>query len=303
MFRLSRLADDDGIIAAASRIYGILVSSYLGEERMTARAIPLALILGFGVAAVAAGAPPERDWAACMSVDPATGESHIDAPCFFDILVDRYRRLSVYEDVAEVSQVTQRTGEKPQRVETRIGCGVEHGRLRVETPASTFRRAVGLDLPFRTSAPLESTALEYNIWLAPHMALKFKEEPKRDFRSGVEDGFTAIEATETIVGDKPMVHLELKSGDGSSEDCEATFDLYVNPDSMLVEHIKGQQRLPDGATYETTLDITPTYIENEAPASVGERPPAHLHRAPGEPGEPGEPGVPGVPGRPSTGLR
>ena len=54
-----------------------------------------------------------------------------------------------------------------------------------------------------------------------------------------------------------MVHLELKSGDGLSEDYTAKFDLYIDPESLLVERIEGEQRLPDGADYYTSLDITP----------------------------------------------
>jgi hypothetical protein len=73
----------------------------------------------------------------------------------------------------------------------------------------------------------------------------------------VDEGFTATGAESVTIDNKPMVHVELKSGDGSSEDCQAKFDLFVNPDSMLIERIEGEQVLPDGANYSTTLQITP----------------------------------------------
>lgn len=54
---------------------------------------------------------------------------------------------------------------------------------------------------------------------------------------------------------------------GSSEDYTARFDLLVNLQSMLIERIEGEQRLPDGAEYRTTLDITPILAEQPEPAN------------------------------------
>lgn len=229
-------------------------------QRMNAMALSVTTALALAPAATAA--PPAGDvadtWGRCATFDPDTGEPVLDAHCFFDVLVARYRGLAVYKDTVRVLQVTTGSdGASTRRVETRIGCAVDHGRLSVRTPASAFRRQIGLDLAARTSPAMDDTALKYNIWLAPHMALKFEPAPEKDFRSGVEDGFTATGAKRVTVKDKPMVRLELKSGDGRSVEPEAQFDLYVNPDSMLVEQIVGHQRLPDGALYETTLEITP----------------------------------------------
>ncbi len=212
--------------------------------------------------AAAATASSAVPWEHCQSIDPVSGAPSIDARCFFDLLVHRYRRLIAYEDIAELLQVTQRAGEEPRRVATRIGCEITGDDLRVETAPARLRRMLGLDAGFRTSPALDQLALRYKIWLAPHMALRFEDEPQRNFRSGVSEGFTATEATEVTIDDKAMVHLELKSGDGGRDDYQATFDLYVNPDSMLIERIEGQERLPGGATFQTTLDITPTRVEN-----------------------------------------
>lgn len=53
--------------------------------------------------------------------------------------------------------------------------------------------------------------------------------------------------------------------------------MLVNLQSMLIERIEGEQRLPDGAENRTTLDITPILAEQSEPAPEspgGEAPPA-----------------------------
>ncbi|NNF45116.1 MAG: hypothetical protein HKO59_15120 [Phycisphaerales bacterium] len=216
------------------------------------------------VGAMMATAPPAHaaevagsTWERCQTYDPETGEPHIDALCFFDALVERYRRLDAYADVADLRQVMRRVGETPHAVETRIGVEVEDGRLNVKTPASEWRAGIARGL--RGSAAAAALKQRRDLWLAPHMALKFTEEPVRHFRSGVDEGFTATDAHTVRVGERSMVHLELRSSGNEDTDPTATFDLYVNPESMLVEKITGQQRLPDGAEFETTLDITPIF--------------------------------------------
>jgi hypothetical protein len=241
--------------------------------------VTVALVMAAAPMAVATPPTPEGLWS-CRTVDQETGDVHIDARCFFDQLVDRYRRLDAYQDVAEVLQVHQRIGERPRRVQTRIGCEIVDGRLRVRTPRSSAWPRPRM----RRSGAMGKAALRYDLWLAPHMALKFAEEPAKKFRDGVKDGFTATEAETVTIENKPMVHLELKSGDGTSDDYAAKFDLYVNPESMLVERITGQQRMPDGASYETTLTITPTKVE-EGPAA----PAATTTATPDAPAAPIEP--------------
>jgi hypothetical protein len=219
-----------------------------------------------GPAGRVAAAPPE--WDGCLTSDAETGELRIDALCFFDALIDRYQGLTAYEDVADVLQVTERRGEASERVETRIGCEIEGGKLRVRTPKSEARRLIGLGVPARLSPAMEAALLRYQIWLAPHMALRFADRPQENFRVGVRDGLVATEAERVQVGDRSMVHLKLESGGGSDE---ASFDLFVNPESMLVERITGRQRLPDGAQYATTLDITPTHVDDAPVSEVGDQ--------------------------------
>ena len=178
-----------------------------------------------------------------------------DPACFFQYLVQRYHDLDVYQDIATVVQVTERRGESPQRVETRIACEVEDGEFIMQTPASQVRESLGVTLPAEKSEAIKAQQMDYQLWMAPHLTLKFTEHPLEDFRAGVNDGFRPTEVKRVTINEKDMVQLEL---DSLSEDSDAHFDLFVNPDSMLIERIEGEQRLPDGASFQTTVEITPT---------------------------------------------
>ena len=179
-----------------------------------------------------------------------------EAQAFFEKLVERYRGLGVYEDTVDVVQVTTRD-QRSHRVETRIACTIEDGTLSVETPGSQVRDGIGLRVPITRSAAIEALVLRYNLWLAPHLTLRFADEPLKEFRMGVSEGFTPTKIEPVTLDDKQFIRLELTSGDGLSEDARARFNLYVNPSTMLIERIEGRQRLPDGADYQTTLQITP----------------------------------------------
>jgi hypothetical protein len=264
----------------------------MGPARYLIAVLPMLAVTA--APAPAADTPPEAaQWGRCITCSPETGEEVIDPVCFFEMLIARYRCLEAYEDIARVIQITERSGERPLRVETMIGCEIQDGRLLVETPGSQIRRTVGLDVHFRSSPAMEETELNYNMWLAPHMALRFAEEPRDRFRPGTAAGLTPIEAESVTVDEKPMVHLQLESGEGQPRSDEARFDLYVNPDSMLIERITGQERLPDGASYETRLEITPLSAENaggDGPQPPGPmEPPAPPAAAPMQPAEPVEP--------------
>ncbi|MCZ6810384.1 MAG: hypothetical protein O7D97_00135 [Planctomycetota bacterium] len=199
-----------------------------------------------------------------------TGAEAQPAPqplALFDQLVERYWRLSAYEDLTHIVQITTREGQAPHRVETRIACRIDNDTLRIETPGSQVREGIGLDTPLKKSPAMDALVLRYNLWLAPHMALRFTDDPLKEFRLGVKEGFTPTKAEHVTAEKKQWVRLELKSGDGLSEDYTARFDLFVNLQSMLVERIEGEQRLPDGAEYRTTLDITPILTEQAEPVN------------------------------------
>ena len=192
---------------------------------------------------------------ACVVAEPGAEPAPIDPATFFQQLVDRYRGLDQYEDTASVEHVTARDGQETQRTTTQITTVVDGDDLDVHTPMSTLRSELGLMLPGKT---LDAIRRQYLIWLAPHMALRFADEPLRQFRAGVDEGFTATEAEHIELNSKPMVHLALRSGTGAaSAATQAKFDLYVDPKSMLIERIEGEQRLADGAVMQTKVEITP----------------------------------------------
>lgn len=192
----------------------------------------------------------------------ASVEGRIDPLIFFDELVARYRGLTAYRDSTHIVQITRRYDDtEPQRTETRVECELTDGKLSVVTPGSQVRHGLGLRIPVRESAETQQAQMRYDLWLLPHMALKFSERPLEELREGVPEGFTATEAVTVTIANRQMVHLELTSGDGLSGDYNARFDLYVDPESMLIERIEGRQRLPDGGDFETTFHITPAMSE------------------------------------------
>ena len=244
--------------------------------------------IGCGVGAMAAfawcGQPSEACGPICHSSAPAetnstAGDVHLPAATapsaapvpaddldpleVFNKVVDRYHRLLTYRDSVWLVQTTQRQGETVSSAETSLSCEIAHGKLHIQTAGSALRGSLGIDLPITKSPALEKARLRYDLWLAPHMAMKFAKQPLKDFRAGIDEGFTATDAQAVTIDNKKMVHLALKSGDGLSEDCAAKFDLFINPESMLIERIDGEQRLPDGANYQTTLHITPLNAESQ----------------------------------------
>jgi hypothetical protein len=235
-------------------------------KSMLARGAALIVMLAVSMPAAA-----QEATAAGEDVETATGRAPDEAapqPApFFEAVAERYRRLTAYEDVADVAEVIARAGRPPVRVETQIACKLDGEGLRVVTPGSQVREGVGLDLPIDTSPAMEALVLRYNLWLAPHMALHFADEPLKDLRLGVPEGFVPAAAGIAVVDDKRTVHLELESADSpSAADGEGTakFEFWVDPESMLIQRIEGRQRLPDGADYRTTLDIKPVRVAPEA---------------------------------------
>ncbi len=210
---------------------------------------------------VAGGAPPSAAQEG-PSIRAERSDDPLDADTFFAALVERYRGLTAYRDTAEVVQVTRRDGEEPHRAQTRIACVIEDGTLRVETPGSQVREAMHLDVPVRMSPAMRTLQLRYNLWLAPHLMLRFTDKPLAEFRLGVEKGFKVIGAEAVVVRDRQLVQVTLESVEAAGEaEATARFDLFVDPALMLMVRVEGRQRLPDGADYRTTLDITPEYAE------------------------------------------
>jgi hypothetical protein len=199
-----------------------------------------------------------------------TVEFKLDPSIFFQRLVDRYRGLYLYKDMIHIVHVTRRDGQETSRVESQMECEVAEGELKVKSPASQARDGLRLNVHGRQDQSAFEAQRKYDLWLAPHMTLKFTENPLKELRAGVNEGFTATEAEAVTIDNKRMVHVELRSGntrDGASETGTAKVDLYVNSDSMLIERIETEQRLPDGADYTTTLDIKTEQAEGQTPTA------------------------------------
>ena len=192
----------------------------------------------------------------------AVADQPQDPRAFFDAVADRYRQLVTYEDTVDVIEIVTRDEGVPHRVQTRLSCRLENSRLYVDSAASQVRSGA-VDAPLARSPGMASLVLRYNLWIAPHMVLHFKENPLAEFRLGVPQGFTPTRAEPVTVDDRELIYIELKAADppdeaGSDAPVDvAQFELWVNPSSMLIERIRGRQTMPDGAAYETTLEITP----------------------------------------------
>ena len=193
--------------------------------------------------------------------------STIEPLAFFEMLVERYRRIAFYSDRVRLTQTFARSGESPRRLDTEFACAIDEEGLRVQTAARQAATAMGLAPSIRTTPTMRRLKQRYDLWLAPHMMLKFAREPLQEFRDGVREGFTPTDAASVTVDEHPMVHVKLESAPDPDESQRAIFDLYVNPESMLIERIEGAQQLADGTSLVTTLDIEPVAIDTAAAAN------------------------------------
>lgn len=201
-----------------------------------------------------------------LQSDVLTGEL-IDPAGFFQKVVDRYRTLGAYEDTMHVVEVTEHAGREVQRRESDMRCEInDDGELSVRTPTKSLLDELGWKLPLAHSKSMQETKRRLDLWLAPHLGLRYLENPLQDFRQGVEKGFTAKSAKTVKVNDRPMVQIELASDDidnDSNDGADASFDLYIDPESMLVERIEGRQQFDDGSTCQTTLEINPGNVRDD----------------------------------------
>ena len=175
----------------------------------------------------------------------------LDPIRFFKRLVDRYRAIEDYVEETEVEQVTDdpATDDPPIRTRTRVRAEVRDDRLVVERPGL-------LDDVGRALTSSKPGASEQDLWLLPHLRLRFSDSPLEEFRPGEDGGFRAAEADRVLVDDREMVRVELRAGgDEESGPTEARFSLFVDPERMLVERVEGEEWLPGGLRHQTTLRI------------------------------------------------
>lgn len=214
-----------------------------------------------GAASDAPGSPGSPD-------APGAPEVKLDPRKVFDEIVSRYRDLTVYEDSVVIEQVILREGQEPSRTETRVMCSIsDAGSLSITTPGEQVREAIGIGGVLRRSPLMQDIDRRYGLWLAPHMTLRFAKDPLQQWREGVDEGFTPVKAERTKRDDRELLRVELRSGDGRSEAAHSTFEIFLNPESMLVVRVEGRQNLPDGSIHTTRLDITPLRVEYGADAA------------------------------------
>ncbi len=178
---------------------------------------------------------------------PSDG-SRTEALAFFQRLVERYRALHRYTEEAEVEQVTDdpATDLPPIRTRSRVRAEVDDRQLTVESSSL-------VDVISETLRPSEDGATDAELWMLPHLRLKFDEKPMESFRPATRTPFRASEIDRVRVDDRELVRVELLSGETGAPD--AKFSLYVDPDRMLVERVEGDEWLPGGLRHRTTVRI------------------------------------------------
>jgi hypothetical protein len=175
----------------------------------------------------------------------------VDPIRFFKRLVDRYRAIEDYVEETEVEQITDdpATDDPPIRTRTRVRAEVRDARLMVERPGL-------LDDVGRSLTSSKPGATPQDLWLLPHLRLRFSDSPLEEFRPGEAGGFRAAEADRVVVDDREMVRVELRAGgEAESGPTDARFSLFVDPERMLVERVEGEEWLPGGLRQQTTLRI------------------------------------------------
>jgi hypothetical protein len=209
-------------------------------------------------------APPQRVIAPSLELVPADE--------FVQRLAAKYRGITFYRDQVIVREMMEREGSPSHCTESRLECVVDGGELAIDSAPSQVADAVLPEARPRLTPLLRKLLLKKRLWRAPHLGLAFCDPSLRDFRSGVDEGFTATVVEPVRVNDRELVRVELESP-ASDAGTKAVFGLFVNPESMLIERVEGEQPMADGSTYRTVIDITPiSVIESLAPEPVDAAP-------------------------------
>lgn len=196
----------------------------------------------------ASGAPPATPEQSEFPPSP-------EATRFFERLVERYRELIRYADSFLLEQrIGSIDGNVDSEVRTRVSARSRIAEGEVEVSTRT-RRAVEA-----VSGERAAESREVDLAIAPHLGLRLLDEPLRDFRPGTE-GFRATSIRDVEHDRKSMVRIELRSGGASPGDPSSVFELTVDPHSMLIRKVDGEERLADGRSFSTTISIEP---EDEA---------------------------------------
>ena len=102
---------------------------------------------------------------------------------------------------------------------------------------------------------------ERDLSLAPHLRLRFLEEPLREFQPEDDEVFRATGIASVRHADRDMVRIELRSGGESPGDASSVIGLTVDPGSMLIRRVDGEEQWSDGRSRTTTISIEPDAAE------------------------------------------
>lgn len=239
---------------------------------------PLAIALAAGLAwlaipgeASAAAAPPAELEQSSFPPSP-------EATRFFERLVGRYRELIRYADTFLLEQrIGSIDGDAASEVRTKVSARsrISNGSVEVSTRSRRIVESVsGEGMP---------GPREVDLAIAPHLGLRLLDEPLKDFRPGTE-GFRATSIREVEHEHQSMVRIELRSGGASPGEPCSVFGLTVDPQSMLIRKVDGEERLADGRSFSTTISIDPE-TEAVAPAEPPPAPPEPVEAPAGLPGQ------------------
>ena len=219
-----------------------------------------AALVGWGSAAGGSD-DAERLTPADLPTSPAADAQDYPATDLFAQVVERYRSLAIYEDTVVLEQTTARNGELPRVEQTELTCALtQDGGVEVTTPEEENRASLGLGFIFDSNPGLADLRRKYDLWLAPHLGLRSRAEPLRAFREGIDEGFMPMKAERVTIDDQEMLRLDLHSGDGNSQTYRAKYELFINPQTLLIMRVRGAQLLPDGANLLTDYTITPQHV-------------------------------------------
>lgn len=170
----------------------------------------------------------------------------LDPICAVNLLQRRYRELQDHHERGQLVEEIDLGDGTVRRTETQVDCYVRDGRFTVSTTARRIRTFFGRMVPVRTGPGVEAAAQELDRWIVPHAMLD------RDTSSMLD-----ASAADTVrVADRELIRLEF-------EDDGDRVELFVNPETVLVERARAERTLPNGGRWRGELDIQ----------TVGEVPP------------------------------
>lgn len=181
---------------------------------------------------------------------------------FFERLVDRYRELRSCREEVRIETITEDPSTNDPAVRSTVRVVAEIGDDRLEVRSSELVDEV-FDLLGPAEAEGSSGASESDLRLLPHLRLRFSVDPLEGFGGSGSEALRPSEMDTVLFDEREMVRVELRRGESGSPD--ASFKLFVDPESMLVERIEGEEWLPGGLHHQTTVRIEErTWTESDA---------------------------------------